>query len=268
VHQGRYHVESSHVAGGVSSAKRELPRLVRTAQAKYFHGLLARHHMSAREVARQSRLIAQDLGDSKLAFGHSAVCYWLSGLRNPSLSHRRVLAAIFHTTLDEISVGCDEPIVENAALTSYIVYVSSRDQQYEYRMAIKSGLDLSRPAVYRHWSEMFRTSKSIARHFSGCKYSMYGWIPDASVGSHRARSLVPIRDDNLVLDRITSTRDRVWFVYLPGGKLDCGIAFQDKHSLVLFKYGSSFLIRYPLSRVDLVGYGAGNTLFHILPSGR
>jgi len=261
-------VESIRAASGASLAKRELPQLVRTAQAKYFHGLLACRHMSAREVARQSHLVAQDLGDSKLAFGHSAVCYWLSGLRNPSLSHRRVLAAIFHTTLGEISEGCDEPSVENAALTTYIVYVSNRDQRYKYRVAIKSGLDLSRPAVYRHWFEMFRTSKSLARHFRGCKYPMYGWIPDASAGSHRARSLVPICDDNLVLDRITSTRDRVWFVYLPGGKLDCGIAFQDKHSLALFKHGSSFMVRYPLSRVDLVGYVAGNTLFHILPSGR
>ena len=147
------------------------------------------------------------------------------------------------------------------------VYVSRRDRQFKYSLILKKGLDLGKPAIHRQWADMFRSGAAMARHFRDVKYELYGWIPDCSAGQHRVRSLVPLRSDTLVLDSVASTRDRIWFMYLPGGRLECGIAFKEKRSLALLKHGSANGIqRFPLSRVDLVGYVVGETLFRIVPS--
>jgi hypothetical protein len=184
------------------------------------------------------------------------------------LEHRRILAQILGATLDEINRGCDggERHVESARLEWVTVCVYHDDRQFAYRLALKSGLDLSTPAIHQQWTAMFRSWAVMARHFRDEKHESYGWIPDGAVGQHRARCLVPLQNDTLILDSITSTRDRIWFMYLPGGKLECGIAFREKRSLVLLKHGSPLGIqKFPLSRVDLVGFVAGEILFRILP---
>jgi hypothetical protein len=79
--------------------------------------------------------------------------------------------------------------------------------------------------------------------------------------------MVPLNVARTALGDVNAIDKRGWFIYLPDGKLDFGIAFREGPWLHLAKPNrpGTATERYPLSRVDLVGYIAGRVLFRIDP---
>jgi hypothetical protein len=87
---------------------------------------------------------------------------------------------------------------------------------------------------------------------------------------HYPQCLVPLEEvsghDGLrLLDSAISNQKRVWFVYLPDGHLHVGIGCREGRYFSFAKNSGKGIVvqRYPLSRVELVGYVTGNTLFHM-----
>jgi transcriptional regulator with XRE-family HTH domain len=242
-------------------------------QVQYLRDLQKRHGLTMREIARRSRVLAEELGQPKLAVQHQAVSAWLSGTRNPRAEHRRLLSMIFQVPLDELNRGCDGVFDQrntSAILNPVAVHVHGVDRSFEYRLTLRNDIDLNVPAVYRHWAEIFRPWPApLARHFGRLKYKLFGWIPDrvASPLVRYPRSLVPLSTGGVTLREEDLADQRIWFVYLPDGSLDAGIASREGRWLVLLKGSESGpdARKYPLARVDLVGYVTGKTLFHLGP---
>jgi hypothetical protein len=179
---------------------------------------------------------------------------------------------IFHVSLEEMNRGCDgdtfDQIDADEILKPVVVQVHGNERFFEYGLTIRSDIDLGSPAIYQHWEEMFRPWPApLMRHFGRLKYQLFGWIPDRSAHPlvRNPRSLVPLDPHRSFSQGAESIDKQVWFVYLPNGKLDVGIAFREGRSLVLSKAEDSegAARRYPLSRVDLAGRVIGKTLFHI-----
>lgn len=243
----------------------------RTSQAAYLRDLQQRQGITAREIARRSKVIADALRRPRLAFTHRAVCGWLNGKRNPSLEHRRLLAVILGVSLDELNHGCDDPFDEktaSAVLKGVTVRVFGEERSFEYRMTLKGGFDVQSPAVFQHWADMFSPwPASLVRHFGRRKDDLYGWIPDVGGGYsiHEARVLVPLSGQRSKLDATGTLDPHTWFVYLPGGNLQVGRAVRDGAWLLLSRRGREGVDvqKYPLSRIDLVGRVSGRALFEI-----
>jgi len=240
-------------------------------QAQYLREQQANHGLTLREIARRGQVLAEALGQDQLAFSHQALSAWINGARNPRPDHRRMLAMIFHVTIDEFNRGCDgaglDEIDADEILKPVTVEVYGNEQVFEYKLTVRGEIDLARPAVYRHWADMFRPWPApLARHFGRLKQELFGWIPDRS-GSpmvRQRRSLVPLEPRGPLPEGAESIDKQVWFVYLPDGELEAGMAFREGRSIVLSKArGAETPKRYPLSRVDLVGRVVGKALFHI-----
>jgi len=240
-------------------------------------GLLAGHQLSAREVARRSELIAEDSGKPHLAFGHQAVSSWVNGTRHPNAEHKAILSTIFEIPLAEFNQGCDGdavPIDVQSRFKPMTVSVRGTIQDYQYRVALRADLDLTQPAVYKYWTDMFSIFPTyLMRHFRRMKYELFGWIPDSSASPlvHYPRCLVPLEGLSKgaalsALDKAESSQRRVWFVYLPGGKLQVGIGCRERRwfSFARNNEGEVVIQKYPLSRVELLGYFTGKALFHVL----
>jgi transcriptional regulator with XRE-family HTH domain len=233
--------------------------------------LQQRQGVTAREIARRGKVIADALRKPQFAFTHRAVCGWLNGTRNPSLEHRRVLAVILGVSLDELNHGCDGPFDAQkavATLKPVTVDVFGKEQHFEYRMTISSEIELDRPAVYQHWADMFSPwPASLVRHFGRIKHDLYGWIPSFGDRAtlHEGSVMVPLDARRPKLETEGTLDPHTWFVYLPGGKLEVGKAVQEGRWLVLAKRSvkGADVDRYPLSRVDLVGRVTGRALFEI-----
>lgn len=227
--------------------------------------------VTAREIARRGKVIAEALRKPQLAFTHRAVSGWLNGMRNPSLEHRRVLAVILGVSLDELNHGCDGPFDEGAAaatLKQVTVRVLGKERTFEYHMTVNSRVDLDRPAVYQHWADMFSPwPASLVRHLGRTKHDLYGWVPGLarSPSLHEAGVLVALNAQRPKLDPAGTLDASTWFVYLPGGRLDIGEAVRDDRWLVLSRRGVNGIKveRYPLSRIDLVGRVIGRALFEV-----
>jgi len=137
---------------------------------------------------------------------------------------------------------------------------------FEYSLTLANGVDLWRPAVYRHWADMFSSRPApLMRHFRANKYKLFGWIPDDSgyPSVLRAPCLVPLKVDRLIVESSTSNQRRVWFIYLPDRTLEVGFAYQEQRSLFLLKSDRTGVKKYPLSSVDLLGHVTGKVLFQI-----
>lgn len=236
------------------------------------YDLRTRSGLSVREIARRSRVLAEALHEPRLAFQHQAMSGWLNGKRKPTIEHRKALALIFQISLEELNNCLDGPLDQaraNAILKQVLVHVRGNKQSFKHKATLKSSLDISRPAVYRHWTDLFQPwPGALMRHFREIDHDLFGWIPDNSAGPLIAhpRSLVPVNTSAAHLEEAEAVQKRIWFVYVPGGDLDVGIAHREGRSLVLskFNHGHTALIKkYPLSRVDIVGHVTGKVLFHL-----
>jgi transcriptional regulator with XRE-family HTH domain len=233
--------------------------------------LQQRQGVTAREIARRSKIIADALRKPQLAFTHRAVCGWLNGMRNPSLEHRRVLAVILGVSLDRLNHGCDGPFDEEAAsatLKQVTVRVLGKERTFEYHMTMSSRVELHHPAVYQHWADMFSPwPASLVRHLGRTKYDLFGWVPglarDRSL--HEAGVLVALNAQRPKLDPAGTLDAPTWFVYLPNGRLDIGQAVREDRWLLLSRRAVNGVKveRYPLSRIDLVGRVIGGALFEV-----
>ena len=243
----------------------------RASQVAYLRDLQKRHKISAPEMARLSRVFADSLQQPSLAFKQQAAWAWLNGTRTPRPEHRRALALIFQVPWEELNRALDEspPIsTEKPVVRPVLVHLQRNDRDFEYRLTVRNDIDLAQPAVYRHWAEVFQPEPvRLKRHLERSDYACYGWVPDTSLSPlvRHPRSMVPLSAGRSALGDVNTIDKRCWFLYLPDGKLDFGIAFQEGRWLHLAKPNRSGTAteRYPLSRVDLVGYIAGRVLFQV-----
>jgi len=249
-----------------------------SSQACYLTELLSSNDVSAREFARRSKLIAGELGKPECAVSHQAVSSWLNGTRHISTKHKEIASMILGVSTAELSCACDlEFDTADPRFTARrtIVIVPSVLRNYRYSLALKTDIDLSRPAIYPDWSSMFSFPPTpLQRHLRNIKNHSFGWIPDQSASPmiHYPQCLVPVvgmseRNALQLLDRAESSQRRVWFVYLPDGKLHVGVGYRDDHSFLFAKNtgNGSVLTQFPLRRVDLVGCFIGKVVFHLLP---
>jgi transcriptional regulator with XRE-family HTH domain len=242
-----------------------------TTQAQYLSELLKLRQLSARDVARQSKALAEQFQDPQLMCGHQAVSSWVNGTRVPTFKSRRALARVLEVPLQELTLVCENKSEEMDCFSAsklHTLCVNGRDRVFEYKVTFREAIDLSLPAVYHNWNDMFALwPASLVRHFRSVKYSQFGWIPDRSSSPvvPRAQSLVPLRSYSAAIDGDSSCEMRVWFVYLPGGVLRSRIGCMNGRSLSLLKNnGTGFSMEtYSLGRVEVVGYVAGRTLFHL-----
>jgi transcriptional regulator with XRE-family HTH domain len=239
---------------------------------EYLKDLQNRSGLSVREVARRSRVLAEALHEPRLAFQHQAMSGWLNGKRKPTIEHRKALALIFQISLEELNGGLDGPLDQasaDAVLKPVLVHVRGNKQSFEHKATLPSSLDISRPAVYRHWTDLFQPwPGALIRHFREINHDLFGWIPDNCAVPLIAhpRSLVPVNTSAAHLEEAEAVQKRIWFIYVPGGDLDVGIAHREGRSLVLSKFNhdhSTLSKRYPLSRIDIVGHVTGKVLFHL-----
>lgn len=182
-----------------------------------------------------------------------------------------MLAPILGVSFEQLNHGCDYPFDEQeaaAALKPVIVRAFGRERIFEYRMTVKSGIDLNRPAVYQHWADMFSPwPSSLVRHFGRIQHDLYGWVPRLSYRSSvdAAGTLVKLEAHRPKLDPVGIVDPRTWFAYLPQGRLKVGKALRENRWLILTALaGTARPERYPLSRVDLVGRVTGGVLLEIV----
>lgn len=239
-------------------------------QARYLRELLHQRRFSAQEVAMRSSIITEQAGAPELAFSRQAVTSWVNGTRVPRLASRQLLARILEVPFEEMNRKCGgaaqdlslEPIPGQVNVRVY----GTDDEVFGYNLMLSSGTNLARPAVYRHWGDMFtRRPAQLMRHFRRLNYKQYAWIPDDAASplilSHPC--MVPLHTERLNLESEAINERKVWFVYSPDRCLEFGVAYREHQSLVLLNQRDMPAKKYPLSKIDLIGYVTGKTLFQI-----
>jgi hypothetical protein len=247
----------------------------RNSQIHYLTAVVSDRDLSAREIARQTASIAHELGKPDLAVGHQAVSAWINGTRRPTEEHKTILATILGVSLANLNQAFGpktELLRVDSILRPTSVVVPGTIHNYRYTLALRRDVDLTQPAIYQDWSAMFSVRPvRLMRHLRHIHYEWFGWIPDNSANPmvRYPRCLVPLervsqRRALRMLDPAASSQRRVWFVYLPGGKLHVGIGYRENGSFSFVKnYGTGTLVEhFALSRVDLIGYFTGNVLFY------
>jgi transcriptional regulator with XRE-family HTH domain len=248
---------------------------LRSAQSQYLAGLLLSEGLSAREVARRSAMIAELNGKPELAVGHQAVSAWVNGTRHPNAKHKTLLATILGVSVANLNHACDaeDDHLNVSILKLATVFVHGTLQNYRYSAAVRADINLAEPAIYRDWSDMFSFRPArLMRHLRNIHYHLFGWIPDNSASPmvRNPHCLVPLervtqRTAVRMLDTAESAHRRVWFVYLPGGKLHLGIGYRDSRSFSFARNNGRGVVieNFPLSQVEFVGYFTGKVLFHL-----
>jgi transcriptional regulator with XRE-family HTH domain len=233
--------------------------------------------LSAREIARRSAVIAEKNGNPELAVGHQAVSAWVNGTRHPNARHKGLLAAILGVSLANLTRACDaedEHLNVHSTFRPRTAIVHGALHNYGHSVVVRTDINLSEPAIYCDWSDMFTFRPlHLMRHFRNVPAKLFGWIPDDSA-SPMVRSphcLVPLervsqRTALRILDMADSAHRRVWFVYLPGGKLHVGVGYRDGRyfSFARNNGGKVVFANFLLPQVDFVGYFTGKVLFHLL----
>jgi len=246
-------------------------------QSRYLSDLMSFEGLSAREIARRSTVIAQQHGKPKLAVGHQAVSAWTNGTRHPNPTHKKLLAAILGVSVANLNRACDskdEHVNVHTTLHSTTAVVHGALHKYGYQVVVRSEISLFGPAVYRDWAEMFVfRPPQLMRHLRNVRHDLFGWIPDDSASPmvRAPHCLVPLekvsqRTALRILDMADSAHRRVWFVYLPGGKLHVGVGYRDGHLFSFARNNGREVVfnNFLLSQVDFVGYFTGKVLFHLL----
>lgn len=249
---------------------------LRSRQSQYLRDLMLHEGLSAREIARRSTVIAEKNGRPELAVGHQAVSAWINGTRHPNPKHKGLLAAILGVSLANLNRACD---AQDAHLDarflrkSTTAIVHGAVQHFGYSVIVRTDMNLSEPAVYRNWSDVFAFRPlQLMRHLRKVPYDLFGWIPDDSAHPMvRSRCIVPLqgvsqRSALSMLDVADSAQRRVWFVYLPGGRLHVGVGHRDGPFFLFARNseGKAVIKSFPLSQVDFVGYFTGKVLFYLL----
>jgi hypothetical protein len=178
---------------------------------------------------------------------------------------------IFNIDFEEFNRHCDGSVASKvdyaSLLRSVNVAVRGYDRQYLYNLTVAAKTDLTHPFIYERWTDMFDPWPApLMRHFARNRYKLFGWIPAvlSPVLAHRAMSLLPLERCRKLPDADSPTK-HIWFVHLANGQLDAGIAFREGPLLRL----SGLAARdgrfedHLLSRVDVVGYAASRSLFHL-----
>lgn len=238
-------------------------------QARYLRELLRQRRFSAQEVAMRSLIITQQEGLPELAFSRQAVTSWVNGTRVPRSASRHLLARILQVPLEEMNhkcggVTCDLSLEPVSGEVNVRVY-GRDDEVFGYNLMLSSETNLSQPAVYRHWGDIFTWRPAqLMRHFRGLKYKQYAWIPDdaASPLVLRHPCMVPLHTERLNLESEAVNERKIWFVYSPDHCLEFGVAYRENQSLVLLDKRHAAK-KYPLSKIDLIGYVTGKTLFQV-----
>jgi len=233
--------------------------------------------LSAREISRRSKVIAEQNGKPELAVGHQAVSAWANGTRHLNTKHKGLLAAILGVSLANLTRACDaddEHLNVRSIFRPTTAVVRGTLHNYGHSVVVRTDINFSEPAIYSDWSEMFSFRPlHLMRHFRNVPANWFGWIPDDSA-SPMVRSpqcLVPLervsqRTALRILDMADSAHRRVWFVYLPGGKLHVGVGYRDGRffSFARTNGGKVVFTNFLLPQVDFVGYFTGKVLFHLL----
>lgn len=230
--------------------------------------------MSSREIARRSSALAEQLHDPELSVGHQAVSQWVNGAKTPAPKHRWLLAKLLDVTIANVNAGCDRDVYaqyEEPFINTMTLQVEGRYDVFQYNVSVKEGIDLRKPALFRNWSDMLASwPGSLGRHFSHVRSELFGWVPDdrATPMLMHSRALLPLTIPKMpiyALGSSDSSQQHVWFIYLPGGVLDVGVAHRERRQLVLAKTNGSGLTvtRHPLNRVELVGYFFGRIIFRV-----
>jgi len=273
-----------------SSNQRDKPLPSEAMQrANYLRGLSERFDLSAREIALLSQEFAKALKRPELAVSHQAVSNWLGGTRTPLPEHRELLRKIFnnqatrhperlYVTSKDFKVGCDGPAARQlhlrlnltSVLCPVTVSVFGKERNFGYSLTVGTDFDARNAAVYERWSDIFRPRPNrLMRHFAKLKHSLFGWIPHTTVRPlvNYACALLPLGTQRSKLQETDYPNKRIWFVHLPDGRVDVGTASCEGRWL---SFSESLLAgeqshRYPLSRVDLLGYLVDRPLFYMRP---
>lgn len=240
------------------------------AQALYLRELLHQRRFSAQEVAIRGSILARQAGLPELTFSRQAVTSWVNGTRVPRLASRQLLARILQVPLGELNQKCGGAF-HDLSLDSVACEVNVRvygrdDEVFGYNLMLPSRTNLSQPAVYRHWGDMFNWRPAqLMRHFRRLTYKQYAWIPDdaATPLILRYPCMVPLHTERLSLEGEGVNQRKVWFVYSPEHCLEFGVAYRENQSLVLLNKRYVAAKKYPLSKIDLIGYVTGKTLFQV-----
>lgn len=155
-------------------------------QSRYLHALVDKSGFRLDQIVTGSQMLAAFNGRPDMAFGLTTFTAWLNGIHNPTNAHRYALAKLFGLSSGELNDGIDGPFDWDEArsiLQSVIAVVSGRRRHFVYHLAIlNKETDLSRPAIYPHWADMFVRAAALSRHFKHLKYRLYGWIPETTIG--------------------------------------------------------------------------------------
>jgi hypothetical protein len=200
----------------------------------------------------------------------------VNGTRHPTVEHRQVLSKLLDVPFEDLNRACE---ADGEVQTFWAIFkfatiiVHGEFQTYEYTLMMRRDIDITRPAIYQNWTDMFSSPpSSLTRHLRHITNKLFGWIPNhaASPMVHYPHCLVPLeevsgRDGLRLLDPAVSNQKRVWFVYLPDGHLHVGIGSREGRNFSFARNSGKGIVvqRYPLPRVELVGYVTGNTLFHM-----
>lgn len=241
------------------------------------NALLAERSLSAREIARRSSILAAQVQDPELRVGHQAVSLWVNGSRNASPKHRWLLATLLSVPIANINAAFDSDIhgdYKELAMSSLTIQVEGRFEKFHYNVAVKTEIDLTKPSIYRNWADMLSSwPGSLDRHLRQVEAELFGWIPDdrASPLFPHPKAMVPLTIPSKVDDELgtsESSQRHLWFLYLPGGELDAGMAYREHRHVVLAKKNGHGLVldRHPLSKVELVGYFSGRVVFRAASS--
>jgi hypothetical protein len=233
--------------------------------------------LSAREIARRSAVIAEQNGQPELAVGHQAVSAWANGTRHLNTTHKGLLAAILGVSLANLTRACDaedEHLSVRSIFRPTTAIVHGALRNYGHSVVVRTDINFSEPAIYCDWSDIFTFRPlHLMRHFRNVPANLFGWIPDNSASPivRSPHCLVPLervsqRTALRILDMADSAHRRIWFVYLPGGKLHVGVGHRDGRFFSLARNDGRKVVfnNFLLSQVDFVGYFTGKVLFHLL----
>jgi transcriptional regulator with XRE-family HTH domain len=245
---------------------------MRAEQAQYLHSLIARDGRPLRTLADLGKRIAQELEIPSGEFSHQALSKWVRGSATPSAAHREVLAAILSVPLVELNQACDGPrkvVALGELFRPFQVIVPNGAGDFRYpNVTIRGSVDLKKAAVYQNWSDLFDPTPGVlVHHFLKSQFKALGWVPDQSGFPliPYGQTMVPLCTERLALGDHNSLDKHIWFVYLPHDSIDVGVAWRERNTLLLAKAATNTIERFPMARIDLIGYATGKAAFRLEP---
>jgi hypothetical protein len=242
---------------------------VRELQAQYLCSLMDQSDLTVEEIATASWIIAFFHERPDAAFSPNSFRDWLRGIHEPTTAHRFALAQIFHVSFDDLNDGIDGPFDWEAArsiLTSVIAIVRGKHRHFVYHLSILNRTtDLSRPAIYFHWADMFGPwPASLSCHFHHLQHPMYGWIPETNAGPIRrySGSLVALKVPSASRPIADSSDATLWFAKVGEPEATVQVGYREDRSLMLSDPTQS---RCDFDQTELLGYASDEPLLTLQP---